>query len=89
MKIPSPSLLLLLLGAVIVVQGATRQDSPSLNTPPLAKEGAEESPIPVSPDEYSVLVLGESASTIIVDAFFDLACSDTKAGWPTVKEVGR
>lgn len=37
--------------------------------------------------QYSVLTIGDPEAAVKVDSFIDLACSDTKATWPTLKKV--
>jgi len=43
-------------------------------------------PIPTRPDGYA-LGTGPATSPVVVDAFFDLLCPDSKAAWPVVKSV--
>ena len=43
-------------------------------------------PIPNRPDGYA-LSTGPATAPVVIDAFFDLLCPDSKAAWPIVKSV--
>ena len=52
----------------------------------LAAPAIAQVPIPTRPDGYA-LGTAPASSPVVVDAFFDLLCPDSKAAWPTVKAL--
>ena len=44
-------------------------------------------PIPSRPDGYALSPHAQPSAPIVLEAFYDLLCPDSKASWPVVKQV--
>ena len=53
----------------------------------LASLGCAQVPIPNRPDGYALSLTAPATAPVVLEAFFDLLCPDSKAAWPTVKQV--
>ena len=44
-------------------------------------------PIPNRPDGYALSLTAPATAPVVLEAFFDLLCPDSKAAWPVVKQL--
>lgn len=44
-------------------------------------------PIPSRPDGYALSLTAPATAPVVLEAFFDLLCPDSKAAWPTIKQL--
>ena len=53
----------------------------------LAYLSSAQVPIPQRPDGYALSPDAPATAPVVLEAFFDLLCPDSKSAWPTVKQV--